>query len=63
MNRRIQIRRPDGEEREELTVGVDGEVLAHWKLSARLFQWFLTAMAYSMVFRRSQRAHRGGRRS
>jgi hypothetical protein len=48
----IQIRWPDGEEREELTVGVDGEVLAHWKSSARLFQWFLTVMAYSTVFRR-----------
>jgi hypothetical protein len=63
MNRRIQIRRPDGEEREELTVGVDGEVLAHWKSSARLFRWFSMAMANSTVFRRSRRVRRGGRRS
>jgi hypothetical protein len=63
MNRRIQIRRPDGEEREELTVGIDGEVLVHWKSSARFFRWFSTAMVYSTVFRRLRRVQRGGRRS
>jgi hypothetical protein len=34
--------------------GVDGEVLAHWKSSARLLPWFSTAMAYTTVIRRSR---------